>query len=174
MNECNTVVELARKVTIYNAIVNVKDGWDQLSKHTIESASSTFDGMFDATPITNEHQMEDSDPITQEPDKLLEVPWDEYLAFDDQLEIECPPRAPTASATPTDDHDQDDEIVENSVQSHVTIDNAIDQLKDMQKLFVDNDEILYSIITANKIEMENNKKNKQSTISDFFAKCNVE
>ena len=110
----------------------------------------------------------------------MEVPWDEYLAFDDQLKTECCPRTPTASATPTDDHDQDEEIVENSVQSHVTIDNAIDQLEDMRKLFVDNDEIftkinnLYSIITANRIEMEINKKNKQSTISDFFAKCNVE
>ena len=91
--------------------------------------------MFDATPIPNEHQTEDP-VVTQEPDEfdrwfadLLEVPRDEYLAFDDQLEQECPPRALTASATPIDDHDQDEEIVENNVQ--LTIDNAINQLKHM-------------------------------------------
>ena len=56
----------------------------------------------------------------------------EYLAFDEQLELECPPRAPTASATPIDDHDQDEEIVAHNVM--LTIDNVIDQLKDMRKL----------------------------------------
>ena len=35
MNECNTVVELAKKVTIYDSIVNVKDGWDQLLSHPL-------------------------------------------------------------------------------------------------------------------------------------------
>ena len=61
----------------------------------------------------------------------------------------------------------------------VTIDTAIDQLKAMWKLFVDDTIFsqinnLYSAVTANKIEMEINKKNKKSTISDFFTKHNVE
>ena len=95
MDECNTVIELAKKVTIYDAIVNIKDGWDQLPASTIQKCYKTcgiLDGLFDATPIPNEnqteHQME-----THIPDEfdcwfaeLLEVPWDEYLAFDDQLE----------------------------------------------------------------------------------------
>ena len=86
MNECNTVVELAKKVTIYDAIVNIKDGWDQLPASTIENCfKNCFNGMFDATPISNEDQTE---PERSEPDEfdrwfadLLEVAWDEYLAL---------------------------------------------------------------------------------------------
>ena len=36
MSDCDTVVELAKRVTIYDAIFNVKDGWDQLPSATIE------------------------------------------------------------------------------------------------------------------------------------------
>ena len=54
-------------------------------------------------------------------------------------------------------HNQDKELVAKPV--NVTIDTAIGQLK---------------AVTSNKIEMEINRKNKQSTISDFFTKCNVE
>ena len=187
ISDCNTVVELAKKVTIYDAIVNVKDGWVQLPSATNEKcfkSSGIFDGIFDATPISNEHRTEDQ-TVTYEPDEfncwfadLLEVHLDEYLAYDDKLESECPSRTPTASATPTDDHDQDEGIVENTV--HITIDNAIDQLREMRKLFINNDAIfsqinsLFSAVTANKIEMEINKKNNQSAVSDFFIKCNVE
>ena len=88
------------------------------------------------------------------------------MAHNDKPESECPSRAPTASATPTDDHDQDEEIVENTV--HITIDNAIDQLREMRKLFINNDAIfsqvnsLTSAVTVNKIEMEINKKKKNN------------
>ena len=89
MDECKTVIELAKKVTIYDAIVNIKDGWDQLPASTIQKCFKTcgiFNGMFDATPIPNEHQTDEME--THQPDefdhwfaKLLEVPWDEYLAL---------------------------------------------------------------------------------------------
>ena len=100
-----TVVELAKKVTIYDAIVNVQDGWGQLPPSTISKCFKTcgiFEGMFDAIPITNEDQTEE-ERVPNEFDHwfadLLEVPWDEYLAFDDQLENEAPNRAPTATST---------------------------------------------------------------------------
>ena len=137
MGECNTVVELAKKVTIHDAIVNVKDGWDQLPASTIMKCFKScgiFDDMFDGIGNLNEDQNEEQ--TEQEPDDfdrwladLLEVPWHEYLAYDKKLEIEAPPRAPTAMLTPADDdhdHDQDEELVENMPQ--ITVDNAIDQL----------------------------------------------
>ena len=126
----------------------MKDGWDQLPEATIMKCFKScgiFNGMFDATPIPNEHQ---TAPERQDPDEfdrwfedLLEVPWDEYLAFDDQLDIECSPRAPTASTTPIEDDDEAEEIVENISTMPVTIDTATDHLKAMQKLFADNDTI---------------------------------
>ena len=54
MNECNMVVELAKKVKIYDAIVNVKDGWNQLPVATIMKCFKSCgicNGMFDATPF---------------------------------------------------------------------------------------------------------------------------
>ena len=59
------------------------------------------------------------------------------------------------------------------------MDTDIDQLKAMQKLFVDNGIIfsqintLYSAVILNKIQIEISKRNKQATISDFFANHNV-
>ena len=77
----------------------MKDGWEQLPVTTIMKCFKTcgiFDGMFDAVPISNDDQTEHQTP--QKPDEfdhwfadLLEVPWEEYLAFDDQLESETHP-----------------------------------------------------------------------------------
>ena len=69
--------------------------------------------------------------------------------------------------------DQDDDAVD-VVQPKLTIDNAIDHLNEVQKLFVDNDatftqiNALYSAVTSSKIKSEIVKKNKQATITDFF------
>ena len=100
MSESSTVVELAKKVTIYDAIVNVTDGWGHLSLMTIIKCFKIcciFDGMFDATPISNEDQTSTEDTSIRVPDEfdhwfedLLEVPWDENLAFDEKLEMEAP------------------------------------------------------------------------------------
>ena len=153
MSDCNTVVELAKKVTIYDAIVSVKDGWDQHTSSTITNCFKScgiFDGMFDVTPIAYEDQ---TTPQSQEPDQfdcwfeeLLEVPWDEYLAFDDPRESEAPIHAPTAMATPNTNVEQDEEdtcIPCN--QPCMIIDSAIEYLNQMQKLFVDNDVIFAQI-----------------------------
>ena len=84
------------------------------------------------------------------------------------------------TSTPTYDHDHDQEEEYVTDPAVVTIDNAIHHLNQMQKLFVDNDAIfsqinaLYSAVTSNKISIEINKKNKQSTISDFFNPCQNE
>ena len=59
MDNCNNVKELAKKVTIYDAIVNVKDGWDQLPVMTIKKCFKTcgiFDDMFDIPANVSEDQ----------------------------------------------------------------------------------------------------------------------
>ena len=128
-----------RKIQFYNAIVNVKDGWDQLPASTITKCfkiSGISDYMFDGIEILSEDQTEHQ--TQQEPDDfdcwfayLLEVLQDEYLTHDDKLEMEAPSRAPTAMPTPMDDHDhdKDEELVENIPQ--IAIDSATDQLQEM-------------------------------------------
>ena len=127
-----------------------------INHYELLKSCGIFDGMFDATSIAYEDQ---TTPQSQELDEfdhwfeeLLEVSWDEYLAFDNQLESEAPMCAPT----------------------------AIEHLNQMQKLFVDNDVIftqinsLYSAVTSTKISDEITKKSKQSSISDFFNPCQNE
>ena len=84
-------------VTIYDAIVNMQDGW-KCSK-----TCGIFDGMFDAIP--DEDQSEE-ERVPDEFDcwfaDLLEVPWGEYFAFDDQLENESPPEHPQQLQQNTD------------------------------------------------------------------------
>ena len=87
-------------------------------------------GIFDAIPISNKDQTQQQ----QEPNEfdhwfadLLEVTWDEYLAFDNQLESETPYSAPTPmSIEHTENEQVDDDIDE--VQPNLTIDNTTDQL----------------------------------------------
>ena len=182
MRDSENVVDLAKKVTIYSTTVNMKAGWRQLPVTTIMKCFKTcgiFDGMFDAVPISNNDQTEHQ--TAHEPDEfdcwfadLLEVPWEECLAFDDQLEIETPPRAPTAMSTEHVETDQDDVEVDKVQPNNLTIDSAINQLHEMQKLFVNNNSIfaqinpLYSAVTSSKMKHEIIKKNWQVSISDFF------
>ena len=50
---------------------------------------------------------DDHDPeFSQYFKELLEIPWDEYLAMDKELELEQLARAPNAQAFSTEDRDQ--------------------------------------------------------------------
>ena len=133
MGECDKVVELAKKITIYDAIMNIKDAWNQLPSSNITNCSkscSIFNGMLDGEPMPNESESD----INREPDKfdhwfsdLLEVPWDEYLAYNDQLELEAPSRAPSANSNTSMHNDNEQEEHETEeINLNVTIDTAID------------------------------------------------
>ena len=60
MNDCNSVIELAKKVTIYNAIVNIKDGWNQFPATTIAKCFKScgiFEGIFDTSADPSDDQI---------------------------------------------------------------------------------------------------------------------
>ena len=173
MDDCNSVIELAKKVTIYDAIVNIKNGWDQLLATTIKKCFKTcgiFDNIFDQPA----NAIYDLTQDQMEPDEfhhwfveLLGVPWEEYLACDDKLEQEEPSQAPTAMPMPLESENNQDndqqEILDN--KPNLTIDKALDHLNEMWKLFVDDDvlftqvNVLHNAVTANKILNEIIRKN---------------
>ena len=98
MKDCEDIVQIANKVTIFDGIINTKDAWEKLPTETIVKCfpkAGIYEDMFD-----------DVDPIDNDCDKqttntgdafdhwfayLLEVPWDEYLAYDDDMEAMDPP-----------------------------------------------------------------------------------
>ena len=73
----------------------MKAAWDQLPSETIINCFCSA-GIHDfcntpPSPTDVSHGADDFDIYFQE---LLEVPWDEYLAYDDELETCSPPTAP--------------------------------------------------------------------------------
>ena len=106
---------------------------------------------------------------------LLEVPWEEYLAYDDELEMEQPARAPDAQTYKTDDDTPLDEScnVEQN-QQKLTFDQALEQLNEMRKLFVDHDKLfdavnqLYGDANTVKLQTEIESKTKHACITAFF------
>ena len=102
MKENATIVDLVKKVTIYDAIVNVKDGWDQLEATAIIKCfckCGIHVGMFQDEATTSDEDVSFNlpDDYNRWFQDLLEVPWEEYLAYDDDLETTEPVRAPDST-----------------------------------------------------------------------------
>lgn len=177
MEECNDVTSLAKAVRIYDAIVNTKQAWDSLPIETIEKC-------FRRCGVTKDTNTPPSTPVEppSEPDdfaiqfeKLLEVPWDEYLAYDSELEADEPCTAPTEELESNDDHAViDDMLAEPEPEENFTSEMAITQLKKLQK-FCLHDQAnfdlvnqLLSRIRMNAIKEQLNRKSKQTSILNFI------
>ena len=86
MKDCNNIVTLTKKVSIYNAVINTKDAWKQLPTDTVVKCfrkAGIHHNMFDGK---NEGDDDNTPVVAAEPDQFdqwfadfLEVPWEEYL-----------------------------------------------------------------------------------------------
>ena len=111
-------------------------------------------------------------------EELLDIPWDEYLAMDEELELEQLLQAPNVQAYSTEDQDQDREQDETCPEvpptSHT---DALEFLMNIQKSNL-NDTKLFDLleqamnhIQNKKTQTELNSKNIQSSLLKFFPKC---
>ena len=107
--------------------------------------------------------------------ELLDIPWDGYLAMDEELELEQPARAPNAQAYSIDVQDQ--EPNESSpAMPIVTYTEALDHLLNIQKSNIGDTKLFdlleqaMSHIQSDKSQTEINSKNVQSSLIKFFSK----
>lgn len=177
MKESTSVTDLAKKVRIYDAILRTKTAWDEVAPGTLVKCFARC-GYRPAA----ESQNQPNDDTT-EPDEfdiwfqnLLEVPWEEYLAVDDELEEESPARAPDAQSYSTQpppnalDQDPDDIEVESITHTEALI--CLDKIRHLcasdDKLFGMVNK-LASNLQSRKVHLEVQTNTKQSAITNFFS-----
>ena len=178
MKDSRDIVDLVKNVKIYPAVVNTIAVWDKLPSETIVKCFNrcgTVPGFKDSQDqeptIEQNHEIDDFDRWFGE---LLEVPWDEYLAYDDELEVELPSRAPDAQPYNAIDQDQEDNEHEETEEIKLNTESVLDQLENMRSYFMgDNEQFklvnqLYSNVYASKVQEELRGKSKQTEITSFF------
>ena len=123
------------------------------------------------TPPTSpvEDSVDDDPEFTKFFQDLLDIPWDEYLAMDAELELENPARAPDAQNFTNDEmfEDHDEPTI-------ISQDEALEQLQQIQKSNLE-DIKLFELLEQAMIQIQNKKtiteissKTKQSSIAKYF------
>lgn len=178
MKEASDVTALAKKVTIWDAVVHTQCAWDVMTTDTIVKC-------FTKCGI---HKNLPQQPITPTPEtgpddydvyfsELLEVPWDEYLAYDDELEAEQPCRAPAIETLNEESSTDDPEGIEpESCTEAITVEEALKAIKNLTHYCMDNPRAfalanqLGSVIKSDAIKAQLTKSSKQTSIKSFFHK----
>lgn len=179
MSASPDVTTLAKGIKIWDAILNFRQGWEAISPDTIQKCFKKCGVVkqLDLIPSPNNETQID-DECTQEPvhdfQNLLDVPWDEYLSFDDQLEKVNPCRAPINTDESDQDHDQEDGETADEEDDILSPEDVLKQLKNIQKFCAGNEHLfnlstqLLSGVKSDIIRQEIKKKSKQTSIKSFF------
>lgn len=178
MDQASDVTSLAKKITIWDAVVYLKSAWDQIQSETIakcfRKCGIASDPM--CTPPSSGEEIEDTNSYDERFKDILEVPWQEYLAHDDTMQAENPCRAPGSyfDSDEPDTTEADEEPTE--TQPIISANTALQYLKDLQKYSMNNQRgfdlvnQLISIVRTDVIHTELNRSTKQSSITDFIKK----
>lgn len=110
------MTSLAQKITIFDAVVYMKTAWDALSSDTITwcfcKCGITYDPV--ATPPSSPADTQDEpDVYDQRYNAIMEVSWDEYNAFDANMQLQnsCHnPGGPDQLDTPDDVIDDTEDL----------------------------------------------------------------
>lgn len=179
MSEAADVTALAKAITIWDAIINVKLAWDCLPSDCIENCFRRCGVTKDpVTPPTSPTPEDSTDEEEACFNQLAEVPLDEYLAYQNALEVSNPCTSPLDNAADESDHDNDiDDIAEEpEPEPTITGEEALKYLKKIQKYCFSNERNfnlsnqLICGIRSEVIKAQINQKSKQSTITNFFLK----
>lgn len=166
------VQDIVKEIKIFDAIVHAKVAWESTDPETIKKCFS-HSGVRDnynsppTTPVDHDH-----DPEFAQFFQDLDVPWDEYLAMDEELEGENPSRAPDAESYNTDDNCMQD--ISPEVPTTITYDESLDVLQRIQKSNLDDLKLLELLETTmnhiqnKKTVIEISNKFKQLSIAKYF------
>ena len=177
------VQQFVSQLAIFDAILHCKNALDSVIPETIikcfnNSGIYNFDASPPCSPESKQDPLQEKDPQFDEYfEKLLGIPWDEYLMMDEVLEAKNRSHAPDANTyndhaqdLPDQDHDQ--------LEPMPTVNDIIKSLKMAQCFVLGNDglcgptdQLIVGIQKMN-IKLEVLQKSKKSTKTSFFKyKC---
>ena len=174
MEECDTVSDVAKKVTVLDAIVNLSIAWNKVPAESIKKCfhKCGFPNL-DVTPEA-EVQPEDDTDLFQD---ILEVPWQEFVNMDENIATEsnepCS-EISTTETTETTTENTDQEPVE--IEDPLILEQAAKMMKRIRNICLNNETMLmHATALQHHFEHESIeqkiKQTKQTKIRDFFKKC---
>ena len=95
------VQEIIRYIKIFDAIINAKVAWEAIDPETIAKCfrrSSVHHKQPSLSPPPSPTEIDKDPSFAKYFEELLVIPWDQYLAMDDELQAKNPARAPDALA----------------------------------------------------------------------------
>ena len=181
MKVSDNITRLAKKLTIFNSVLQTKVSWESGAETAIQKCSDSIDTMMTWVSVkAHPYQWVSrcqwwAGRCT--PDNAFKVPWDEYLAFESQLRDEnsvwaCPARAYEVETT-------DQKTMAEVIDKPITIVQAIKLLKAIWTLCIrkpllfslEND--LYSGLHAHKLKKELNEKTVQTSMAQFLINLRI-
>ena len=108
--------------------------------------------------------------------ELLEVPWDEYLAFDEELELNSPATAPDMNSYLADESTENDPEPEPETPPLPSHEDAINHLSNVRKLLIEDEKAfkltseLIKMVQRIAVSEQITNKKVQSDITQFFKK----
>ena len=131
------ITEIVNDIRIFDAILHAKVAWEAIDPETIVKFfrhSGIKEKYDNQTPPTtpNGQDLKDDDGFTEYFENLLDMPWDEYLAMDNQLESKEPRHFPDTLAYSNDDQDVDQDQDQDETPP-IKADKALEQLLQIQK-----------------------------------------
>ena len=172
-----SVTDIVKDIKIFDAIINAKVAWEAIEPETIIKCfkHSGIQEKYDSnTPPTTPVVDDDDAEFNIDFQNLLNMPWDEYLTMDQELELEEPSCVPDTLlyAIDNDNHHDHDETPED--ETPVKPDEALKYLMDIQKSNLGDTKLFdileqaMTIIQNKKTVSELTSKSKQSSIAKYF------
>ena len=120
--------EIIREIKIFDAILHAKVAWEHVDPQCIIKCFK-WGGVLEQenSPPSPVDATEEEDDFANYFQELLDIPWDEYLAMDEDLECDEPARAPNTQAYCIDDqdtdqdHDKDNQSQPEPIQPEIAI-----------------------------------------------------
>ena len=128
------ITKIVKEIKTFDAILHAKVAWEAIEPETITKCfkQSGIQENYDTPPSTPEPVDEDTD-FPEYFENLLNIPWDEYLAMDEELEKEEPTRAPDTLPYTNDASDDTDHRDQEEERPSIKHDDALDYLHQIQK-----------------------------------------
>ena len=135
IRRAKNVTEIIREIKIFDAILQAKVVWEQVDPHCIIKCFKWSRVLEQenppSPPLSPVYAIEEEDDFANYFQELLDIPWYEYLAMDEDLECEEPARAPNTQAYCIDDrdinqdHDKDYQSEPEPIQPEIAIEHLI-------------------------------------------------
>ena len=176
MEECDTVTDIAKKVTVLDALVNLFVAWNRIPSESIKKCfyNCGFPHL-DKAP-EDETQAEDGTELFQD---LLEIPWQEFVNMDENIATEPDEQCSKVSTDLTECASSTTENVDQDpveIESALTLQEAARLMKKIRNVCLNNETMMkHATVLQHYLEQESIEQKmrqaKQTKIQDFFKKC---